>query len=361
MHKRFTIDGSPALEQHLQKICGLVLAGIREVIPTRKLEGLVLGGGYGRGEGGVLRGPSGDQPYNDLEYYLFLRGNELLNRRRYGQALNGLAHRLSSQAGVEVEFKLTSLAKLRQSPPSMFYYDLVMGHRLLFGGEELLAGCEAHQDARQIPLAEATRLLMNRGAGLLFAKTKLQNASLTPEDADFIGRNQAKAQLAFGDAVLAVVGQYHWSCSTRHQRLLQLTGDWPWLKIVQQHHEAGVAFKLHPQISPPERKALELRQEELTQLTSQLWLWVEKRRLNTTFSSAREYALWPGNKCPEKSWWRNTAINLTTFGPSAELTRITRYPRERLLNALALLLWEPDAFRGPSPFESCSEATPDRG
>ena len=117
--------------------------------------------------------------------------------------MSELARSSELKASVEVEFKLTSLAKLRQSPPSMFYYDLVMGHRLLFGGEELLAGCEAHQDATQIPLAEATRLLMNRGAGLLFAKTKLQNASLTPEDADFIGRNQAKAQLALGDAVLA--------------------------------------------------------------------------------------------------------------------------------------------------------------
>ena len=85
MHKRFTIDGSPALEQHLQKTCELVLAGIREVIPARKLEGLVLGGGYGRGEGGVLRGPSGDQPYNDLEYYLFLRGMNFLNRADMGR------------------------------------------------------------------------------------------------------------------------------------------------------------------------------------------------------------------------------------------------------------------------------------
>ena len=64
---------------------------------------------------------------------------------------------------------------------------------------------------------------------------------------------------------------------------------------------------------------------------------------------------------PEKSWWRNAAINLATFGPSAELTRITRYPRERLLNALALLLMGTGRARGPSPFDSCSEATPDRG
>ena len=219
---RFTLDGSAALESHLQNICEQVLAGVRRLIPADRLEGLLLGGGYGRGEGGVLRTPAGDLPYNDLEFYVFVRGQAVLAERQFRQPLHELGESLSPAAGLEVEFKVLTLDKLRNSPPSMFYYDLVMGHHWFAGDDTLLAGCEPHRDAAQIPLHEATRLLMNRCSGLLFAKARLAKPDFTADDADFVGRNLAKAQLAFGDVLLTAHGQYHWSCQERHRRLEQL-------------------------------------------------------------------------------------------------------------------------------------------
>src|SRR3989442_3228826 len=117
----------------------------------------------------------------------------------------------------------------------MFYYDLVTRHHRLWGDEALLAGCDHHRDGGRIPLYEATRLLMNRCSGLLFAKERLQRDRFTHDDADFVSRNLAKAQLAFGDAVLTVNGQYHWSCRERHQRLMNLSvpDDLPWLAEVR--------------------------------------------------------------------------------------------------------------------------------
>ena len=75
---RFTIDGDPSLERHLDQVCNRVTDEVRACIPGRSLEGLLLGGGYGRGEGGVLKTASGDRPYNDLEFYVFVRGNAFL-------------------------------------------------------------------------------------------------------------------------------------------------------------------------------------------------------------------------------------------------------------------------------------------
>mgnify|MGYP006142135189 CR=1 FL=1 len=42
------------------------------------------------------------------------------------------------------------------------------------------------------------------GTGLLFARERLDRPHFTAADADFVGRNLAKARLALGDAVLAV-------------------------------------------------------------------------------------------------------------------------------------------------------------
>src|SRR5438552_671320 len=99
---RFTLDGSEELERRLAGTCDTVLAEVLALVSPERLEGLVLGGGYGRGEGGVLETEKGDEPYNDLEFYVFLRGPNWWNERQFGPALNSLAHSLSSAAGVDV-------------------------------------------------------------------------------------------------------------------------------------------------------------------------------------------------------------------------------------------------------------------
>src|ERR1019366_7509077 len=124
---RFTLDGDDALEQHLERACARVLSGIRGLVPPGKLEAVLLGGGYGRGEGGVLRGPAGDRPYNDLEFYVAIRGNRHLNEIRFHRRLEVLGEILTHLADVEVEFKVTSLEELAARPVSMFSYDLVAG------------------------------------------------------------------------------------------------------------------------------------------------------------------------------------------------------------------------------------------
>ena len=340
---RFTLDGDDTLERHLARTCRACLAGVRQVVPGDKLEALMLGGGYGRGEGGVLKTKTGDQPYNDLEFYVFIRGNRWLNARRYRDGLHRLAQDLAVTAKIEVEFKISSLTHLRRTGASMFYFDLVMGHRWLWGDESQLAGCAHHREAQLIPPAEATRLLMNRGSGLLFAREKMQLGPLTESDADFVIRNLAKAQLAFGDAVLTAFGQYHQSCRERHERLQKLATkeDLPWLPQVRLQHAEGLEFKLHPHRTCASLATLQCQYEDLTALSLQLWLWLESRRLGQPFLSARAYALSPLNKCPETNPWRNLLVNGFVFGPAALCnTNAGRNPRERLLNSLAILLWE---------------------
>ena len=342
MSQRFTIDGSSALESHLAATCERVLAGVKSLVPAAKLDGILLGGGYGRGEGGVLKTSAGDQPYNDLEFYVFVRGHAILAERKFRHPLHELGENLLPEAGLEVEFKVLTLEKLRRSRPSMFYYDLVAGHRWQLGDDKLLADCVQHRDAAKIPLHEVTRLLMNRCSGLLYAAERLVRTNFSEAEADFVGRNLAKAQLAFGDVLLAANGQYHWSCRERHVRLAQLTAaeHLPLTDFIR-HHAAGVQFKLHPTRSTESRDILSARHAELSELGQNLWLWLETKRLETNFATPREYALSEINKCPETSAGRNRLVNFRQFGVRGLMCE--HYPRERLFHALALLLWTRNA------------------
>lgn len=348
---RFTLDGSAALEERLEDLCRKIVAGVQAIIPARRLDAVVLGGGYGRGQGGVLRTEDGERPYNDLEFYVLTRGNRLLNERRFGRALEQLGEEFSPKAGLHVEFKIDSWTRLRRSPVTMFSYDLASGHRTFLGREEIWQECRHHLRAEQIPPAEATRLLLNRCSGLLFAKERLSRPSSTGEDWDFIGRNLAKARLAFGDAVLAAMAQYHWDCRERHRRLARWT-EWApadsqlsaFIPQVVRWHAEGLEFKLHPHRMQPDLAAARGQCRELAQLARQLWLWLEGRRLGRTFASTRDYAAAPQVKWPDSPAWRNGLVNLRNFGPGGLLDSMAwRYPRERLLNALGLLLWEEEA------------------
>src|SRR5688500_2462276 len=106
MMTRFTIDGSDALETALSEICVRAKDGILRAIPSRKVHALLLGGGYGRGEGGVLRTSGGDKPYNDLEFYVIHKGADLFAEKTYGAKIHHVAEELTAIIGIEVEFKL---------------------------------------------------------------------------------------------------------------------------------------------------------------------------------------------------------------------------------------------------------------
>jgi hypothetical protein len=345
---RFTIDGSAELERLLAEDCQAVLRGVQKIIPASELEALVLGGGYGRSQGGVLRTDSGERPYNDLEFYVFVRGNILMARLRYNGALQALGESLSPGMGLHVEFKLESLEKFRHSTTTMYSYDLVAGHKIVSGDKNLFDGCKHHLIARQIPPSEATRLLFNRCSGLLLVKNLLRGRKLDTEQTDFIGRNLAKAELGLGDAVLTFFGRYHWDCRERHRRLMKLkpSDAPPWLMELRRHHEEGVEFKLHPRRSNNSRAELESHFAELQRLGLKVWLWLETQRLDKQFESARDYALSDVRKCPGSIMFRNCLLNVKSHGLRAFLTPgCFRYPREKLFNALCLLLWDEAVLR----------------
>lgn len=362
MHSpRFTLDGGEALERHLARTCDNVLRGVRAILPPHRLEAIVLGGGYGRGEGGVYRTPGGERPYNDLDFYVFLRGKLWWNERWHGEDLRQLGEELSVRAGLHVEFKIDSLDRMRRGTISMFNYDLVSRHRLLWGEAGLFAGCAHLRDAAKIPASEATRLLFNRCSGLLLAGEFLRNRAAPMAllwrgegTLEFVTRNLAKARLALGDALLTALGRYHWSCLERGRRLAQLRLEQaPFLSEIRRHHAAGIKFKLHPRLPDKPASLLARELKEVSALARELWLWIESRRLNCHFDSVRDYALDEREKCPGNPAWRNFFLNVKTFGfRQAFHSMARRYPRERLFNALCLLLWNGDRLSEPGVLEA---------
>jgi hypothetical protein len=343
----YFLETEPALAARLDAF----LAGLGERLGASPAAtatvALVLSGGYGRGEGGVFRGPTGEAAlYNDLEFYLLLRdgADETAARQwceheeRAGTAL----------LGIDVEFKRLPLGALRMAEPSMFYYDLLQGHQLVWGD----AGWRdqvppALMQTELIPLHEATRLLFNRGSGLFFSRCALAKADGRVHDG-FVERNHAKVRLALGDAVLAANGRHHHFARERNTCVHgPLTRTPPgWAKLVAWHDE-GLAFKLRPRHVQLGRAAMQAAQDELAAAWLRTFLWLEGLRLAREFADARAYAAYGGRLFPETSRLRNLALRLRDRrSRGGVLPAYPDYPRGALQRALVLAVdpaVEPDA------------------
>lgn len=337
MRRIYTRDGDAALEARIATICEEVKAGLFERLPRSLLRGIALGGGYGRGEGGVLRDEEFhcDRPYNDVEFFVFTRGPGQLVRRLWAARVDALGHTLTERHGIEVEMRLLGGGELRRAKPSMFYYDLCHGHRWVRGDDSLLADGIHHADAKQLPSEEATRLLMNRASGLVFAAARLAREDFTRDDADFVHRNIAKARLAMGDALLTSAGLYHWSCLVRHERLR----DFVTSPSVLDHHREGVAFKLHPVRSRHSREDLAAQHATVSTAMREVFLRIESLRLGVAFADVAAYrAHHP--KFPHASTLRNRLIHFRDRGLRGLAD--TSHPRELLLDQICEVLWSDD-------------------
>ena len=336
---RFFVDDEPALAERLAGFLARLAADL-EAQPWRQgVAALVLAGGYGRGEGGVFRqqpeAPA--QLYNDLEFFMFLKPGADAET-----AAHWCEHWEQSgtlELGIDVEFKRDAAAVLRNGRPTMFWHDLLQGHGLVWGDASLLAQAPARlRDPAALPAEEATRLLFNRGSGLWFARQRLDRGQV--EDAGFIERNQQKARLALGDAVLALAGRHHGLCEERERRIA--AGGFPvppsWARIVVWHTE-GVAFKLRPRHRAQTCAELEVAQAELTALWLETFLWAESRRLGCSFAGPLAYAEATGRLFPAESRGRNLALHLRDRLKRGEaLPGWTDYPRAALQRALVAAL-----------------------
>ena len=282
MSGRYFEGNHPELEARLASH----FARVRRAFEDQGWRGaLVLGGGYGRGEGGVLQGPQGVGFSNDLDYFLF---DEAPRDSRLQAWCHQLERTESAELGLDVEIKCLRADSLGEPSRSMMFADMVAGHVVVAGDGGFLARLAADLDCSRIAPAEATRLLWNRGSGLFFANCRMgREAELA-----FVIRNHAKLKLALGDAWLCLHGQYTPRCRERAARLAAtelpeaLAGLHRW-------HAEGVAFKFRPFAAGPSWPQLAAQSQQLMADWGALYLAVEQRRLQRPLADFASYLALP--------------------------------------------------------------------
>ncbi|WOO42017.1 hypothetical protein [Rubellicoccus peritrichatus] len=296
---------------------------------------LILGGGYGRGEGGVVtnRNDGTESLFNDLDYFLFTESPDTPSVESWRTIFE---KEESKALGIDVEVKALPAKDAHSSINSMMFTDLIHGHYSVWGDPSFLLKLKPNCNPNNLPLIEATRLLWNRGTGLYFARCELERNG----EANFIERNLNKLKLALGDAWLILNGKYAPHVRTRAELLDQTNIDSDF-EVLKEWHRKGVIFKFQPEVQTRSKEERYADINKLSTVWLKLFLQIETKRLSTQFTVADQYATYSKQLFPGSGIMRNCALAIRDeLKRGSHLRPFTDYPRGALMRALVLLLSE---------------------
>ena len=237
---QFSRYGNDKFDDLVQQHCQFIAKLCHQHLPLAAGWSLILGGSYGRGEGGVLAkaddcnatdncNATADAqpeyvPYNDYDFVLIHQNIGHKKRKELNRSLTHIHHLASQYCGVHVDITPLSHRKMQRLPPALTWYELAAGHHVVAGHSDVLAAIK-NRTLADVDSAEWGRLLVNRSCGILFAKWRLQGSCDYFDDEemfDFCRRQIDKAWLALGDTWLFEQGHYHHLLAEREKR--RLTG-----------------------------------------------------------------------------------------------------------------------------------------
>lgn len=192
------------------------------------LASLWLGGGFGRGEGAVTHVSGAERAYNDVDLFLYVYHPEEVDH----EVLKGLEEAFTEELGAHLEYsKPLPVRTLGRMQPALMWFDALRGHKVIAGAKDIHDRFP-HAVHDLVPAFEGPRLLLNRGAGLVWALRVVRGLEQAP-DPDFVRRNLWKARLALIEASLIVSHRYVFGLEAKRGSFAKLLAE----------REAGVPAK----------------------------------------------------------------------------------------------------------------------
>jgi hypothetical protein len=333
MSNVYTRDGSPELESLISKQMEIIAQEVRRVfVREQDFCALVLGGGYGKGEGGVYQTPDGEKTFNDYDFFVVTRGLNKRNKNKYADILLELNKRLTKEFGIDVDFAFpVNVEEIPKLPPTQMWAELSLANQVILGKVNI-AELYPHKDLTKLPTSEARKLLLNRGVGLILSLQRINEILLeaklhTGENVDFIARNIFKAILGSGDVLLMQNKLFHHSYTERC-KIVSNSAIFELKEI--ELYKSATEFKLHPRTDYTIEKLVELH----------------NHAMDFFVNSYKKFPLESSKVLAISSQLKHIVINLFTFKSLRNISWMNIYPRERIYYTLLWFMGFKDGYTG---------------
>ena len=308
---RFSVRGSAEFEERMSALFTDLADHARKVLPPDVCRAMVLLGGYGRGEGGVVMTDEGECPHNNLDFLVITRRISPVEQERLKTRVQEAIHPLAQTYGIEFDVAAITESKLRRSPSLVMWYDMRFGHKTVVGDAKLVPSLKRFSVER-VPSWDIMNLLVNRGTLLVINDQLIVARELRPDDRQRVVKHAMKAIIGYGDALLYFLGRYDWSYAEKQKRM-RACKDAP--DAFRALYDEAIEFRFQPQYAAYVDRDLPAWMDELRIALAPIHLLCERKRLRCERLTWETYAetvfrraLWDDSRSPRG--WAKKAVNL---------------------------------------------------
>lgn len=237
---RYTLRGSSAIEKRMAAMMSRVAGSIAKHFRPQEYRSVVLLGGYGRGEGGVIRDMTGEHLHNNIDLLLIAAtwGRKSSLKKRLDTVLAPIAknEKIGIDTGVIGEIEL------RHAPPHVIWFDVRWGHRTILGDASIIPSLRP-LSAKEIAVDDVHALLVNRASLLVINDAILERGEPASHHARYVVKHLMKAILGHGDALLFAHGRYHAGYLEKQRRMRVIAARTPGLAEL---YDAAAEFRFSP-------------------------------------------------------------------------------------------------------------------
>ena len=203
---------------------------------------VILIGGYGRGEGGVVRIQDIEYPHNNFDFLIISKTINKTNELELKNDINKIITKHCNQVDIDFDLAIISEFKLKACDPLVITYDMKYGHKLINGDSTFLKDMERF-NIENIPDWDIRNLMVNRGTLLTINDLILDKKFHTMKDIKTVIKHCVKAIIGYGDALLYYNDNYHYSYVEKKLRMSKLTTvDYEFKKM----YDDAMSFRFEP-------------------------------------------------------------------------------------------------------------------
>ena len=271
---RYTPSTLPSIQQHTNRLLEIFNLELNRRIPPKKysyseneqfinimdktceqfkgialkhlgkkvVNSIILIGGYGRGEGGVVEKNNILYPHNNLDFQIILNTIRVGNITDKRQAIIEDIQKITKDKMITLDFSFNTKSKVRFGIPQLVYYDMKYGHRLVYGEDSWLLNIKKYH-SQNISLHDIRELLINRGTLLILNKKMLEKEKITTEEKMVVVKHFVKAIIGYGDALLYLNGKYHWSYKRKKELMWTISPTYP---AFSRMYSYAINFRFNP-------------------------------------------------------------------------------------------------------------------
>lgn len=215
---RFSLNGSELFEKEMTLFFDQLREQLRKSINPSLYKAIILIGGYGRGEGGVVLSNGKEHAHNNLDFLIISNELSAKEYKKLYKRFDKIIRFYCKKIDIGVEFSIISYKKFLRSGTMVITYDMRKGHKEILGDSSFLRDMDS-LTVENIPSWDIRNLMVNRGTLLLINDLILKKPKLDLADKKMVIKHCVKAIIGYGDAFLYYLGEYDYSYATKQKRM----------------------------------------------------------------------------------------------------------------------------------------------